>query len=53
MKIGSKKFLTKPKAKIKEIDPKKFIISNEKESLVKSGRTGYFHPEEIGESKWL
>jgi hypothetical protein len=55
--IGSRllkeRLLTKPTAKIKKIDPKRFIASGGRESLVKSGRTGYFHPEEIGESKWL
>lgn len=53
-KFLKQKILSKPKAKIKGVDAKKFITSGVgKHSLVKEGKTGYIDEEMIEEMKWL
>lgn len=45
---------TKPTAKIKGINPEKFITKGlGKPVLVREGKTGYFNEEYVGETKWL
>lgn len=53
-KKKKKRMLSKPKAKMPSIDPAKTISAGGEKKLVREGRMGYFHPEEMEDRiKWI
>jgi hypothetical protein len=50
----SKKLLKKPTAKLPKVSARKAIVSgDDRQRLVREGRTGYFQEELMEEARWL
>lgn len=53
-KFIKKRLIKKPEAKVKSVNPTKFVTKGlVKQQLVTKGRTGYFNKEMMEEAKWL